>query len=146
MTCREKLAFDHPEWRKSYYEWYLENCCPDEYLAEPEYCHAGIESKCKRCWEREVPGTIDLMEEKSMTTKKTKAELMEEIAVLEKQVNELEKYKTYRDCGDDLKAIHTEFMNAGFSNEQAFHLLQTMMQTSAMNNAIDTIKAVTGRR
>lgn len=67
---------------------------------------------------------------------KTKAELMteinqknEEIKKLEEEIKVLEKYKQYKDMGDELKAMHTAYEVAGFTSDQAFTLL------------IETIKA-----
>jgi hypothetical protein len=116
-----------------------------KYLGEPDYCGNDLrDNVCDDCWNREIPEETD--KEKPVTTKKTKAQLLDEIAELKKQVSELEKYDTYRKCGDELKAIQTEFMNAGFSNEQAFILLQTMLQNSIMAGAVDAVKAVTRRK
>lgn len=69
-----------------------------------------------------------------MTTKKTKAELLDEIKELETQVKKLENYKQYEECADELKAVHTAFVNAGFSDEQAFDLLKTMYLTATTQN------------
>jgi hypothetical protein len=61
---------------------------------------------------------------------KTKAELMteinqknEEIKKLEEEIKVLEKYKQYKDMGDELKAMHTAYEVAGFTSDQAFTLL-----------------------
>jgi ribosomal protein L9 len=73
------------------------------------------------------------MEEKTMaTTKKTKAELLEELEQTQKTVNDLkkelknlEKYKVVRETADELKAFHSAFVDAGFTDAQAFKLLET---------------------
>jgi hypothetical protein len=134
VTCREKLA-------KEQTGRSIDQVCPSTYGylpdPHPEWCHRSL---CDICWDREIPeGPKE--KEKPMSTKKTKAELMEELEAankakddLEKQLAELEKYKTYRTAGDELKAIHTAFMDAGFSNEQAFTLMQTMMMNSMSEN------------
>lgn len=75
--------------------------------------------------------------EKNMATKKTKTELMEELetikeakAELEKELKNLEKYKQYEDCADETKAIHTAFVNSGFSDAQAFELVKMFISTA----------------
>ena len=68
--------------------------------------------------------------------KMTKTELIEEIEAarthieaMEGQLKNLEKYKQYEEAADELKAMHTALMNSGFTNEQAFDLLKTTMQS-----------------
>ena len=69
---------------------------------------------------------------------KTKAELLEEIEqkneeikVLEKEVKNLEKYKQYEDMANELKAIHSAFVNSGFDDDQAFELLKDFIKVGA---------------
>lgn len=64
----------------------------------------------------------------------TKNELMElieqkneEIAGLNKEIKKLEKYKQYEETAEETKAILDSFVNAGFSEEQAFTLITTML-------------------
>lgn len=59
MTCREKLAMEHPE------EIDIEcfggcNNCPSTYgyAKDPEWCEA-VEEKCTKCWDREVEETAE---------------------------------------------------------------------------------------
>lgn len=57
MTCREKLAQDHPAWRRDYFEKYINNHCPDEfgYADDPDYCIGSDNlGDCTRCWDREI--------------------------------------------------------------------------------------------
>lgn len=61
MTCREKLAIEHP---KEVSLGYVGGCfgCPSmyNYLDIPEYCDGGIHASvamCTKCWDREIPGT-----------------------------------------------------------------------------------------
>jgi hypothetical protein len=59
MTCREKLKIEHPD--EVGEEWMGGCCgCPPghDYLNEPEWCDGrGSEDDCRRCWDREIPGT-----------------------------------------------------------------------------------------
>ena len=159
MTCREKLRLEHPDHADKPH--CVGGCsgCPKDYgyLNYPdEYSYP---SYCTECWDREIPGTepltyehtgepigkvTDITEdengvtatikkEKTMATKKTKADLEKELeaikeskAELEKELKNLEKYKQYEEMADELKAMHTAFMNAGFSNTQAYDMVKTM--------------------
>lgn len=60
-------------------------------------------------------------------TNKTKQELMDEIKELNKQIENLKKYEEYKKAADEAKAIHIAFMDAGFTEEQAFDLIKTAM-------------------
>jgi uncharacterized membrane-anchored protein YjiN (DUF445 family) len=68
-----------------------------------------------------------------MTTK-TKNELMEEIEqkneeirVLDEEVKRLEKYKTYDQSAEEIKGVMDSYIRAGFSEEQAFTLIQLLL-------------------
>lgn len=81
------------------------------------------------------------------TTKKTKAELMEELEnakkakeELEKELKNLEKYKQYEDAAGEIYAFHTSFVMAGFSEEQAFELVKTMIANAGQINFNVTAK------
>lgn len=59
MTCREKLAMEHPEYVD---DEYLGGCdgCPYtyDYLERPDFCHGtggSADERCRRCWDREIP-------------------------------------------------------------------------------------------
>lgn len=59
MTCREKLAMEHPE---EICEDYTGGCygCPHhyQYMERPEQCSFGGSGKvCTDCWDREIPVT-----------------------------------------------------------------------------------------
>lgn len=63
MTCREKLAIEHPD---EITNDCLGGCrgCPEDYLylGRPSFCgdandERSIKSKCTACWDREIPGT-----------------------------------------------------------------------------------------
>jgi hypothetical protein len=149
MTCREKWESLHPG---KDFKTNVIRACPWQYgyLDPPDTCGTLSSDVCDKCWDREIPE--ETKKEKPMSTKKTKAELMEELeaainakADLEKQLAELEKYKTYRTAGDELKAIHTAFMDAGFDSAQAFTLLQTMMMNSMAENLTRDLRKVARR-
>ena len=59
MTCREKLAIEHPEELDS---GRLGGCkgCPQtyKYAKEPEWCKMNNET-CTKCWDREVETKVD---------------------------------------------------------------------------------------
>ena len=59
MTCREKLAMEHPEaidWRCAGGSEY----CPHNsgYASKPKWCKLDRE-KCRRCWDREVDPEVE---------------------------------------------------------------------------------------
>lgn len=157
MTCREKLAIEHPDCVD---DDSLGGCigCPHYYgyLDYPESCRPISEENCRRCWDREIPDEnvlateTEFEKENNMaTTKKTKAELEKELesvkatkAELEKELKNLEKYKQYENMADEIHAIYISFVNAGFSNEQAYDLIKTAMLCANQINLNTTIKPV----
>lgn len=65
---------------------------------------------------------------------KTKNELMEkieqtkeEIRALKEEAERLEKYKAYDQSAEEIKGIMDSYIRAGFSEEQAFTLVQLTM-------------------
>ena len=142
MTFREKLMMEHPDLVDhdgSKEDWnFGGGCagCPDDFGYETKRCYSDhcLETDCAECWNRVIPGTEETQNnnnkgEKNMN--KNKNELLEEIAELQKQVANLERYKQYAECADEMKAMHTAFMNSGFTNEQAFEMLKTMLPLAA---------------
>lgn len=80
---------------------------------------------------------IDEKEKNMATTKKTKAELMEELEnvkkskeELEKELKNLEKYKQYEDAAGEIHGLYASFMMAGFSEDQAFELTKTILENA----------------
>lgn len=76
-------------------------------------------------------------EKKVATTRKTKDELMTELEVKETEIKELkedlkklEKYKQYEDMANEIRALHEAFMNSGFSDEQAFVMVNNILTTT----------------
>lgn len=77
MTCREKLAMEHPE---EIDHERLGGCdgCPHTYgyAKEPEWCDDNnfTDEKCRRCWDREVDGVETDAETKVDNEVKTEVE------------------------------------------------------------------------
>ena len=72
MTCREKLAMEHPGHIKSDFKGGC-FCCPTYYgyLGPIEECNGGITPDiCTRCWDREIPGTEEINKPTSDDIKK----------------------------------------------------------------------------
>lgn len=151
MTCKEKYAKDHPELSQLQIHDVITSCCPEEYGITylDKTC---LNSDCIGCWNTEIPVEVEKKTEETKekeskktmatTVKKTKAQLMEELdlakehaAALEKQLKNMERYKQYEECADEIKAMHTSFVNAGFTDVQAFDLIKTMT-TCVFNNEL----------
>lgn len=153
-TCRERLRREYPE---RCGPQFVAQCdgCPRQYgyLSVPEYCYCN-EDTCTRCWNREIPESIEkkltaipevkpdetdlqmikeIEKEKNMstnTTKKTKAQLLEEIDGLKTELKRLEKYAKYDDTAEEMKAFHDSFVRAGFTEGQAFAIMTTVIQNA----------------
>jgi hypothetical protein len=123
----------------------VSTCCPWDVGIDYPPGKACTHTTCKHCWNRDIPELTK--KENNMTdTKKTKAQLIEElnntrntVTDLEKQLKNLEKYSVYEDAATEIKALHTAFVDAGFTNDQAFTMLMTMMQINLVNNAVPTV-------
>lgn len=68
---------------------------------------------------------------------KTKNELLEEIEQkneelksLKEEMKNLEKYKQYDDCANEVRAMYQSFVNSGFSEEQSFQILTITLNNS----------------
>lgn len=59
MTCREKLAMEHPNYIG---DEYIGGCygCPSThgYLEDPEVCIINRDA-CAKCWDREIPEEVE---------------------------------------------------------------------------------------
>lgn len=73
----------------------------------------------------------EIMPTKSLETRKTKQELLDEIAELKNQIKNMEKFETYKNMSDDMRLMYEAFKDSGFSDEQAFHLLTIAIQSAA---------------
>ena len=145
MTCKEKLKLDHPDLNEDQLFDMTRSYCPFEVGINYPPLSICCDSKCSDCWNREIPGTENIKKENeimpthaiNVNTKRTKAELIEEIKMahdhiqeMENQIKNLERYKQYEDMANELKAMHTAFMNSGFSDEQAFEMVKTITESS----------------
>ena len=137
MTCKEKLIADHPEWTKEEIDYRIHENCPSDYryLDVPVDCVVE-HSTCIRCWNRKIPETTEVKKEKEnmSTTRKTKQELVEEIDALKKELETVKNVEQYEEGAYQIKALHTAFMNAGFTDAQAFELILTMYHTNSNIN------------
>lgn len=147
MTCREKLIQDHPIYDEYIIDIITQEDCPSDfdYHGPKVGCDVN-DGNCWHCWNQEIIDEKE-KENKSMTnTKKTKTQLIEEleaaqanVATLKKQVENLDRYKQYEEAADEIKAMHSAFMNSGFTNEQAFDLIKMMTNLvahGALNNIL----------
>ena len=134
MTLIEKLRKEHPEEMNSFDRPIY---CPTKYgyTSPPLYCgdldYGNANKRCTDCWNREIP---EEKEKENELMNKTKAMLEEEleqkkneIEDLKKELAKAEKYKQYDDMAGEIKAIYDSFVNAGFDEDQAFVLLNTMI-------------------
>lgn len=58
------------------------------------------------------------------------AEKERDIKDLHEQIDKLEKYTKYDESANELKAMHDSFVRSGFTEEQAFTLINTMVGSS----------------
>ena len=152
MTCREMLKREHPTLVSSEYDGGCKFCPSDYgYLGDPEYCkEAPSDIVCGRCWDREI--TEKENETPMSNTKKTKAQLIEELkeatekaTALEKEIKDLEKYKKYDEAAAEIRAIYDSFVRAGFSDEQAFKLMNMTWQLAMSGNITASLQKVVRR-
>lgn len=152
MTYLEKFKQEHPE--ESIMPDGLPIFCPHAYWPEHEYddrinelcCGRNTHNPvCSECWNREIPGTEPVnktenneREEKKMentvpaiySTRKTKAQLLEEIADLKKELAQMERYKQYEECAGEMAAMRESFEKAGFTREEAFEMVKLMIENA----------------
>lgn len=143
MTYLDELKKEHPDWDEAQIRIHILNVCPDFKGPCPSPSE-DLES-CVQCWNREIPGTKPTnktenneREESTMnestpalTTRKTKADLLKDIAELKKQVEHLDRYKQFEEAADMTAAMCKAYETAGFSREEAFELTKLMIALSA---------------
>lgn len=144
MTCIEHLKQKYPTWADDQIRDFTRSYCPWEVGIDYPPERVCRHSRCSECWDTDIPEPKKNKKENEIMpthdinrTKMTKAELIEEIKMahehiceMEDQIKNLERYKQYEDMANELKAMHTAFMNSGFSDEQAYDLLKTMTQAT----------------
>ena len=140
MTAREWMEQNHPDRVDEGYIGGVDGCPYEYYINVPksDECDCGdCEETCSACWDQEIPGTENEKENETMitmeveapkTTKKNKAQLLEELENLKKELTKLEKYRKYDDTADELYAIMDSFTRAGFTREEAFTMMMTAMK------------------
>lgn len=65
------------------------------------------------------------------TTKKTKQDLLDEIAELKNQIANMEKYQMYKNMSDEMKMVYDAYKESGFTEDQAFTLLTFSIKYAA---------------
>ncbi len=126
MTCREKLKIEYPEHVNDTYEG---GCfgCPNDYGYHTHACDSRRLS-CEHCWDRVIPGTEKLKGETEM--KKTKQDLLDEIKNLKEQIERIENKSKYDKGAMEIKALFDSYVDVGFSEERAFELVLTSMNSA----------------
>ena len=132
MTFKEKLMIEHPQCVDP---WFYGGCygCPRRYGYETETCCPNKTSDCEACWNRTIPGTENdiLKGEKEMAdTRKTKKELLEEIAELKKEVERADQRKKFEDAAIGLKMQYDALVEVGFDNDNALKILNNMIKAA----------------
>lgn len=130
MTAREKLKVDHPDWTEKDIDRVVDEDCPYHYGYLPELKECTSAMSCAECWDREIPETTEKESNNMATTKKTKAQLIEEIVDLKKELDKLEKYKKYEDFANEFAAVRDSFINAGFTRAEAMRIMFKSMEVA----------------
>lgn len=137
MTCREKLKLKLPEFSEDRLDDITRSYCPFEMGIDYPPEQVCRHSSCRTCWDTEIPEIENIKKENKIMapTKMTKAELIEEIKLahehiqeMENRIKNMERYKQYEAMADEMKAMHTAFVNSGFTNEQAFEMQKMLIQ------------------
>lgn len=134
MTFAEKARKDYPE--DIALELGRPRGCPHQYGYEGVPSNTECNRRtCSQCWEREIPEAFQ-----PKTTKKTKAQLLNEIADLNKEVKRLdeeakrlEKYARYENAANEIYAMQKAFENSGFTREEAFKLTRDLLYSALKN-------------
>lgn len=143
MTYLDELKKEHSDWDEDKIQRHIENWCP-EFKGACPFPSEDMES-CVQCWNREIPGTKPTnqtknneREENNMNEstpaaiyRKTKADLLKDIAELKKQVEHLDKYEQLEEAADMTAAMCKAYETAGFSREEAFELTKLMIELAA---------------
>lgn len=131
MTFAEKARIEHPE--RISIDLGRPSGCPHELgysYGNNNTAPCVTENlSCDDCWNREVQAVS-----KSQTTKKSKAQLLEEINELKKQVSQLERYSKYEEAANEVRAMNMAFVSSGFTEDQAFDLTMKWMELALKQN------------
>jgi hypothetical protein len=144
MTCTEHLRQRFPEWTDDQIHDYTRSYCPWEVGIDYPPEKVCRHSRCSECWGTDIPEPKKIKKEKkTMPThdinarEVTKEDLIREIEAahnhiqeMEKRMRNLDKYNQYKEAGEEIKAMHVAFVDAGFSDEQAFELIKTSIQAA----------------
>lgn len=120
---------------------FIGNYCPNEHgLDDVRDILDGCNNiSCKECWEQSgvelvVEETEDFEKEnkkmavkRNLTAEEVIENLQKQVAELQEEQKKLEKYKSYRDTADEIAAMRSAFVEAGFSDEEAFTLVSGMV-------------------
>ena len=132
MTCREKLKLGRPGFSADALEEITRSYCPFDMGIDYPPEKICRHSRCSECWDTEIPEieTINLKEKNIMPThtinarEVTKEDLIREIEAahnhiqeMEKRMRNLDKYNQYKEAGEEIKAMHVAFVDAGFSDD-----------------------------
>lgn len=139
MTYLAQFKQDHPDWDEDHILAYIDYNCPRTGLSCIHDTNGS--PACRDCWNREIPEPKNNEREENtmnestptpiLTTRKTKADLLKEIADLKKQVEHLDRYKQFEDAADTTAAMCKAYETAGFSREEAFELTKLMIELAA---------------
>ena len=101
------------------------------------YEYPGYSRRCHECMfdSRDLPGwkpkTENLKgEEKMPETRKTKTELLEELAELKKEIERVEQRKQFETAAQALKDQCDALIEVGFTHDAAFELLKTIVMAA----------------
>lgn len=133
MTFAEKCRQEHPGLINTELG-YPKNVCPHELGYEIRKC-VICNTSCGECWNREIPEAP-----KPKTTKRTKSQLLnelaglsEEVERLNKEAERLERYAQYEKGAGEIYAMQKAFENSGFTREEAFALVRDMVSSTFKN-------------
>ena len=138
MTYREYMKLNRPEKVSTRYDGGVAGCpCMFGLGPEMAWTHTCPEHKCFECWNRECKNANKMTENKGGETmptsaivknNKTKAELLDEIKDLKKEVERLDRNKQYETTALEVRALYDSFVTAGFNTAEAFELTPLMVK------------------
>lgn len=144
MTCIERLRQKYPEWTDDQIVVFTRSYCPFEVGIDYPPERVCRHSRCSECWDTDIPEPKKIKKENEImpthainAREVTKEDLIREIEAahnhiqeMEKRMRSLDKYNQYKEAGDEIKAMHVAFVDAGFSDDQAFELIKASIQAA----------------